>query len=146
MTTSYIGSVLDDITDGLSGRSGLQDVHVFSGPVSIEEAGTECIAFGDARLTDSMVAMGSVKEETWEVDGELYVVGTWQGDTEATIRASRDRILELFAEVESYINDTYLGELPDVEVTAAELQQNIAAEGRACRMTFNLTVLGIKNP
>jgi hypothetical protein len=146
MTTSYIGSVLDDITDGLAARSGLQDVHVFSGPVSIEEAGTECIAFGDARLTDSMVAMGSVKEETWEVDGELYVVGVWQGDTEATIRASRDRILELFAEVESYINDTYLGEFPDAEVTAGELQQNIAAEGRACRMTFNLTVLGIKNP
>jgi hypothetical protein len=93
-----------------------------------------------------MVAMGSVKEETWEVDGELYVVGVWQGDTEATIRASRDRILELFAEVESYINDTYLGEFPDAEVTAGELQQNIAAEGRACRMTFNLTVLGIKNP
>lgn len=146
MTTSYIGSVLDDIVDGLSGRAGLQDVYVFSGPVSIEEAGTECIAFGDARLTDSMMAMGGVKEESWEVDGEVYVVAGWQGDTESTIRSARDRILELFAEVESYVNDTYLGEFPDVEVSAAEMQQNIAAEGRSCRMTFNLTVLGVKNP
>jgi len=146
MATSYIAGVLDSLADGLAALNALQDVKVFSGPVLLEEAGTECIAFGDFRLNEEMAALGNTKEEVWDVDGEMYVVKTWEGDTEATIRSARERTMELFAEVETYINDTYTGTYPDVEITAGEVQQNIVAEGRACRMTFSLTVTALKNP
>ena len=146
MSTSAIGTVLDAIRAGLAARPGLTDVNVFTGPISREEAGLECIAFGEARLNEEPHTMGGNKAETWDVDGETRVVESWQGDTEDTIEAARDRALELFAEVETYLNDTYVADLPNVKVTSGSLTQDITPDGRACSLLFTMTVRAVKNP
>lgn len=147
MTTSAIGTTIDAIRAGLASRSGLSEVNVFSGTVPVEEAGRECIALGYATLSEEAAAMGGTREETWTVTGsEIRVVTPWQRYTEATIKAARDRALEILAEVEGYLNDTYVGTLPDAQLTAAELSQNFVAEGRECRVTFEMTISGLKNP
>lgn len=146
MSASSLGTTLDAIQAGLAARPGLADAKVFSGPVSLEEAGQECIALGDARLNEEAMAMGGNRWEVWSIEGETRVVKSWEGSTEETIKATRDRALELFAEIETYLNDTYTGALPDVEVSAGELQQLIGGEGRVCRLMFTLQMKDEKNP
>ena len=147
-TTSAIDAQLTAIQEGLSSRSGLTGVKVFSATVGIEEAGLECIALGFATLQEIAFAMGGDREETWTITGsEIRVVSaTWQGDTEATIQAARSRAVALLADIEEYLAETYTGDFPDVELTGAELSQNFTADGRECRITFELTLTGIKNP
>lgn len=146
MSTSAVGSVVDAIRAALILRSGLAGVNVFSGPVGFEEAGQECIAFGNMRLIEEAASMGGNRSESWAVDGELRVVKTWQGGTEPTIEAARDRALAVFAEVETHVNDTYTGALSDVGVTAGEIVQDYNPDGRICSLQFTLTVVAIKNP
>ncbi len=147
MSTSAIGTVMDALVDALRARAGLSGVNIYSAPVSLEESGLESIEFGDADLEDEPLAMGGNKTETWNV--ECYLVGqaqSWDGDTETAIRSARDRTLELFAEVESYVNDTYTGSLPDVTLTAGKLESGYGPETRACRLTFTTRILASKNP
>ena len=147
MSTSAIGTVYDDICDGLALRPGLAEVNVFSATVGIEEAGLECIALGYATLAEIAAAMGGYREEPWTITGsEVRVVKPWQGDTESTIRAARDRALEILAEVESFLNDTYVGALPDIQLSGADLSQNFTPDGRECRITFEMTVANLKTP
>ena len=146
MSTSALGTVLDALCAGWAARPGMSGVNVFTGPVTVEEAGLECIALGDAELTEVVAAMGGSRQESWDVQGELRVIKPWQGDTETTIAATRDRSLELFAEIETYINDTYLGELPDVEIVSGEMRPDFNPDGRACSLLFTLTIMTIKNP
>lgn len=148
MSTSAIGTQLDAIRAGLVLRSGLSGVNVFSGPVSFEEAGLECIAFGDATLDETFGAMGGNRRETWTVKGEIRkVIKSWASSTEETIKAARDRDLVLFAEIESYINDTYnTGTLPDANITAGELAQGFGPDGRWCSLLFDLQIRAMKNP
>jgi hypothetical protein len=146
MSTSQLGAVVDAIRAGLAALPGLADVNVFSGVVPVEEAGLECIAFGDGRLEEVAASMGGNREETWVIGGELRVLKTWQGDTESTIKAARDRGLEIFAQVETYLNDTYVGSLPDVQLTSADIYSTFVAEGREFRLAFELTIENIKTP
>ncbi|MBU0630998.1 MAG: hypothetical protein KKC80_08855, partial [Candidatus Margulisbacteria bacterium] len=73
MSTSQVGTVIDAIRAALILRANLSGVNVFSGPVSHEEAGEECIAFGDMRLVDGTLAMGGKRKGTWDIDGEIRV-------------------------------------------------------------------------
>lgn len=146
MSTSVIGTTLDAIVDGLRACSDLATVNVFSGDVSLEEAGLECIALVAATLDEVAAAMGGEREESWQVQGATQVIASWLGDTETTIRYARDRALELFAAVETYLNDTYTGLYPNVEVTAGELSQFYSPEGRICSLGFTLDLTGLKNP
>lgn len=147
MSTSAIGTVMDALVDALRARPGLAGVNVYSAAVSLEESGLESIELGDAELEDAPLAMGGNKTETWNV--ECYLVGqaaSFDADTETTIRSARDRTLELFAEVETHVNDTYAGSLPDVTVTAGKLESGYGPETRACRLTFTLQIRASKNP
>lgn len=146
MSTSAIGTVLDALRTSLVARTNLSGVNVFSGPVSAEEAGLECIAFGDADLTEVAFAMGGLRQETWTVEGETRVVAAWKGTTELTIAAARDRALAIFAELESHLNDTFTGGLPNAELTSARIAQNMNPEGRVCSLVFTLTITAVKNP
>lgn len=146
MSTSAIGTTLDAIRAGLVLRDGLAGVNVFSGPVAYEEAGLECIAMGDAVLTEVAFAMGGAREETWTVHAETYVLKPWAGDTELTIASARDRALALWAEVESYLNDTYTGSLPDASMESGEMEQGFGPDGRWCRLRFDFRVTAVKNP
>jgi hypothetical protein len=146
MSTSAIGTVLDAIRAALVLRSGLSGVNVYTGRVSVEEAGTECIAFGGGTLTEIRQAMGGNKLETWEIGGETRVVKPWQGTTETTIKAARDRVLAIFAQVETHINDTYTGDYPDVEISAGDIDPTFGPEGWTCSLTFSMTIRALKNP
>jgi hypothetical protein len=146
MSTSAIGTVLDAIRAALVLRVGLLDVNVFSGPVPLETAGLECIAFGDGKLKEAEDTMGGNREETWEVEGETCANKSWEGTVEATIKAARDRAVALLAELESHLNDTYDGDYPNVDLTAGEMVQEFTAEGRRCSIYFTLTVTAHKNP
>jgi hypothetical protein len=147
VSTSAIGTVLDAIRAALIIRANLAGVNVFTGTVSHEEAGTECIAFGGGRLTEIAAAMGGHRLETWEVDGEIRVVSqTWAGTTETSAKAARDRTLALFAELETHLNDTYTGAMPDVCVSSAEMSNEYGPDYRFCSLRFGLTVSGLKNP
>ena len=146
MSTSAIGTVLDAIRAGLILRSGLDGVNVYTADIPIEEAGQECIAFNDCRLTQMLLAMGGKQDETWEVDADIRVVKPWAGGTELTIKAARDRLLAIWAEVETYLNDTYTGGLPDVNIVSGEIQHDYSPEGRICHLPFTITVKASKNP
>ncbi len=146
MSTSTISSVLDAIRAALVARGGLTGVQVFSAPVSYEEAGLECVAFGAGELTEIAATMGGNREETWRVDGEVRVEKGWQGTTEQTISAARGRAIEIFAELEAYLNDTYQGSLPDVDLVSARMEQSIGQVGRVCQILFTIEVEAIKNP
>jgi hypothetical protein len=147
MSTSAIGTVMDALCDGLRARPGLSSVNVYSADVSLEEAGLECIAFLGATLDESAAAMGGSRAETWSIAGAVQIIlKSWEGDAESTIRAARDRTLELFAEIETYCNDSYTGSLPDVEVKAGELTQGYGPEGRVCALSFTATVTNLKEP
>ena len=144
--STAIGTVLDAIRAALILRANLSGVNVFSGPVSWEEAGVECIALGDARLDEEEMAMGGNRLEEWDVDGEILTQRPWQTTTETTIKAARDRTLALFAEVETHINDTYTGSYPHVTVTAGSLSQQMSTDWRRCWLTFTLHIRNPKNP
>jgi len=146
VSTSAIGTILDAIVAGIDALGALDGVNIFSGPVlRMEEAGEEAVFLGDCRLTEVEMAMGS---ETWTIQGEVITAGkTWQGTTEQTIKASRDRTLAIFAALETYLNDTYTSPLPDVTVTSAELIPFLSPEiGRGTSLQFELTVKASKNP
>jgi hypothetical protein len=146
MSTSFIGTTLDSIRAGLVNLSGLSGVNVFSGSVPMEEAGLECAAFGNGRLNEESMSMGGNRLEVWTIGGEIRVVKGWQGTTEATIKAARDRALEIAAEIESYLNDTYTGPLPYVEMTTGEIEGTFNPDGRVCSLGFEFTVKAAKNP
>lgn len=141
---SAIGPTLDNIRTDLVARAGLAGINVFTAPVPLEQAGLECIAFGDARLDEVAATMGGTRDETWSVDFEIRVARAWQGSVEETIQAARDRVLEILAEIEDYLAETYVGQLPDVEIVDATLAQTFGAEGRICSLLGSLRIRNIK--
>jgi len=146
MSTSAIGTVLDAIRAALILRAGLSGVNVFSGVVSLEEAGLECLAYDGGLLAEDSSSMGGNKLEVWDIDGEIRVFKPWAGDTELTIKAARDRALAIFAELETHLNDTYAGNMPDVEVIRGEIAGAYNPEGRICNLTFTMKIQALKNP
>ena len=147
MSTTAIGTTLDAIQTGLSAVSGLSEVNVFSVPVSWEVGGEECIWMGDATFNEEESAMGGERGEVWDIEAQVWgKLCSWQGDTESTGREARDRLLDLYALIETYINDTYTGTYPNVVMTAGVLRQYNLPEGYRCVMDFTLTMGNIKNP
>lgn len=146
MSTSAIGTILDAIRTALVARSGLTGVNVFTGGVPIEDAGLECIAFLGATLDEAANTNGGNRLETWRVQGATQVIKPWQGTTEESIKAARDRALAIFAELETHLNDTYKSELPVAEITDGELTQFYSPEGRMCDLSFTMTIRAVKNP
>lgn len=146
MSTACVGTVLDAIRAALILRTGLEGVKVFSGPVSEKDAGLECIAFGNGRLNEEAMAMQGNRWEIWSIGGEVRIVKSWVGDIEPTIKATRDRALAILAEIETHVNDTYTGGLPDVELTSGEIEQSFNPEGRVCSIGFELAIKTAINP
>jgi hypothetical protein len=139
-----IATVLDSLSAAWAFH--LTGVNIFSGPVGVEEAGLECVAFGNGKLVEVNLAGGGIQEETWTIGGEVRVVRSWQGSTEQTIAAARTRAEAIWAIVATSINDTYIGQLPHVDVTGGEIVSSVVAEGRECRRAFELTIQIVTNP
>lgn len=147
MSTSALATQLDAICDGLAARPGLAEVNVFTGAVAQEEAGLECVVIGGTCELDEIAhSMGGNREETWRVDGAVRVIKEWQGSTEDTIRAARDRLMEILAEIETYLNDTYAGTLPDAQLMSGTLDNAIWPEGRLCGLVFSFELMTVKTP
>ena len=146
MSTSAIGATLDAIRAGLVALPNLAEVNVFSGAIPVEEAGLKCIAFGDGDLREIAFAFGGSRQETWDITGQIRTVSAWQGDTESTIKAARDEALDVFAELETYLNDTYTSTLPGTQITDASISSTFGPEGRVCSIAFTFQILAVKNP
>lgn len=147
MSTSFYPALMDALTDGLAACAGLTEVNVFSGLVTQEEAGLECIAFGEAEWNESPAAMGGVVEENFTVHGQLRAWQPWQGTTEATIRAARDRAFAIYAEMEGYLadNPTLAGVL-GIEPATGDVENSFDPDGRYCDLSITLTVQAMKTP
>jgi hypothetical protein len=147
MSTSAIGTVKDAIRAALILRAGLSGVNVYSAAVSSDDAGLECIAIGNAKLDEEAFAMSGYRQEDWRVESEIRVVfKPWQGTTELTIKAARDRTLAIFAEIEAHINDTYTGSLPHAKIIEGDLIEDMIPDGRLCSILFTLLITAVKNP
>ncbi len=146
MSTTCIGTVLDSIRAALVLRSNLAGVNVFSGSVPAEIAGVECIAFGNGLLDEEAMAMGGNRLEVWRIGGEIRIVKPWAGSVEETIKAARDRAVAIKAELETHLNDTYTGTLPDVDLVTGEIEQTFIPDGRVCSLGFEFVIKAAKNP
>ncbi len=146
-STCTIPLALDTITAGLKLRTGLIGVKVFSGPVTQDDAGLECIAFGDVHGTEDPEAMVGEREEDYVIEGTLLAVKSGAGET--VIKAARDRAFAIYAEIEAYLNDdnTLGGRVLDAEpARVPDVEQVIQPEGRECYLDFGIRVRAIKNP
>jgi hypothetical protein len=147
MSTSAIGAVLDALRAALVALPALAGVNVFSAPVSKEEAGLEYVFFGDGRVVEEAMGMGGERMETWTFeDCAMRVWANWQGDTESTIKAARDRVLAVSAAISTHINDTYINDLPMVEMTGGDLISDYDIESRSYFRPFTLTIQANTNP
>ena len=146
MSTSALGSALDSLIAGLDALAALEGVVVNSADISIEEGGTEAIVLGDCELEEVELTMGGGRLETWTVDGAIRITRPWAGTTETTIKAARDRALAVFAALETYLNDTYTGSVPDITLQSATVNQYPDPEQRVCVVLFTLKIVNTKNP
>jgi hypothetical protein len=127
-------------------RSGLSGVNVFTAPASDEDGGEESIEFGEATMDEDAFAMGGIRQEIWDVDGKITVAKPWQGGVELTFAAARTRVLAIWAELETHLNDTYTGAYPMVALTAAKLTYWSSDVGCLCEIEFTVQIQGQKNP
>ena len=146
MSTSALGTALDALVAGLAALAALDGVAVVSGDIPLEDGGLEAIVLGDCELEDVALTMGGGRQETWTVEGVIRAAKPWDGTTETTIAAARDRCLEIFAQLETYLNDTYTSQVPDISLESASLQQYPDPEQRVAVLLFKLSVLNVKNP
>ena len=138
-----IGTVLDALVSLLVDDASLYGVNVYSGIVTADEAGLECIAFGNGTLAqiDFSIGTDAQCEETWTIGGEVYVAPhSWEGTIEETISASRERALTVLKALKDCIRDNYLSAYPSIRLTSAELEGTIGPDGRMYRIPFELTI------
>lgn len=147
MSTSALGTTLTAIQAGLDALTALSGVNVFSVPVSQEDGGLECVWLDDATFNEEEAAMGGSRMEAWDIPGEVWAkTQEWKGSLESTGQAARNRVLTLFAAIETYINDTYVSSYPHVTITAGTLRYGRTDGGYGCAMSFTLQMRNIKNP
>ena len=146
MSTSAIASLLDALVDNLSAVSALQGVVIMSGAAG-PEIQPEQISLGlDCTIEEARMTMGGNKMEEITVPGDLYVEKA--GADEDTIREARDRAVEIFAAVETYLNDysTIGGTVVDATLSLDKLSNVMSATGRVCVVEFTIYARAAKNP
>jgi hypothetical protein len=142
-----IGSVLDALVDAWGAELVAENVKVFSAPVLIAEGGPEFVHIVSATLDEKVATDCGGREETWHVEGDIFVGPRTGTTTESAIRAARDRTQTILDIMETHVNDTYTGEGDvDVEFTGGNIAQGAVPEGRVIYRGFVLTVKIDKNP
>lgn len=146
MMTSTIPDFLDALVDALATLSALQRVTVTSGlpgpTVALEE-----VAIGyQVEVDDQPLTMGGNRLETYTVSGHLSIEKPGAG--EDAIRNARDRAFEIYAAIETYLNDypTVGGTVLHAAMQRNQVRNNIALEGRLCEIEFDIQVRAAKNP
>jgi hypothetical protein len=146
MMTSTIPDFLDALVDALATLSALQNVTIASGlagpTVALEE-----VAIGyQVDIDEQPRTMGGNRLETYSVAGHLAIEKPGAG--EDAIRNARDRAFEVYAAIETYLNDypTVGSTVLDAEIRAGQVRNNIAMEGRTCEIEFTINVRAAINP
>jgi len=146
MSTSTIPAVLDALVDALKAVPGLSGVGVFSGPAG-DSGVVECIEIGsEIQITESAAGMGGIRDERFDVEGSVFAIKP--GASEAAIRAARDRAFDLFAEVETYLNDNHTvgGTCATTDISKGTVKQGYFQDGRICSIEFTVAVTSFVNP
>lgn len=147
MSTSTIHTVLAELQAGLSARSGLVGVDVFSAPMGDEAFGSlEAIEFTTIQLNENPLTMGGTRLEEYTLAGVLSCLSPGAGET--TAQEVRERAMDLWGEVESYLADdtTINGLCLMAQPRMTNVDQGYSAEGRVCLLSFEISVRANKTP
>jgi hypothetical protein len=146
MSTSTIPAFLNELVDTLATLHGLQTVTVSSGRAG-PTAALEQVAVGSVvEVDDQPLTMGGNRLETYTVSGELIIEKPGAG--EDAIRNARDRAFEVYAVIETYLNDypTVGDTVVHAQLQRNQVRNNIALDGRSCEIDFEIQVRAAKNP
>lgn len=103
--TSSIPSVKDALKSGLSAKTGLAGVSVFTAGVPDGTRVDECIVFGQVTTEDAQTGIGATSLfEEYTIMGAIRVRKPGGGET--VIKTARDRLFEILAYVQEYLADT----------------------------------------
>jgi len=140
-TSSSLGRFLTAFRDALGSRSGLTGVRIFTGPVGEQDVGQENIVFAvdETRVDQDFPTAGQREAfESYEVEGRIWIVKPGSG--ESVIAATRERALEILAEVQSECtsNMTMDGSVRSLLLNSFSLMQLPLDGARDCRVSFTI--------
>lgn len=107
----------------------------------------EQVSLGEeVELADEPMTMGGNRLENYSVSGFLWVEKA--GADETVIREARDRAFDIFAAIETYLNDTPTvgSTVLDADLEANSCKNMMSPEGRVCVIEFTVRVRAAKNP
>lgn len=147
MATTTVPAFLDALKTALEARAGLVGVTIATCPLA-EEA-IESIEFG-YRITGTQgwAAMGQRRrEDNYVITGIVWIAKDGGGETaQAAAKEARDRVYELFAELEAQLRDTpWLTNIVaglGAQLTRVDFDQWYDDAKRIARMTFEISVSG----
>lgn len=140
MATTTVPAFLDALKAQLEARSGLAGVGIFTSPQNEEV--TESIEFG-YRITGTQgwAALGQrARNDDYTVTGIIWIAKDGAG--EATAKEARDRVYELFGELEEQLRtDPWANQSVTVQahLTRADFSQWYGDHQRIARMEFDIT-------
>jgi hypothetical protein len=153
MSICTLPAVLDALRDDLAALPGLAQVQVWTSHPG-ELTGENILLAAEAvPLEEEPAGLGS----TSRFESYTIPCGTWAAvanSTEASIKAARDRVFELYGYVESYMMDaipqTISSTCRSADITLGEFTQGIYAgsdfNGRWAEVHFTITVEATKIP
>ena len=153
-SVSTCGDFLDALRAALVARAGLSGVAVYTGPVSAEALGAECIVLAtEAESGDvGQPLMGGLEHfENYPVDGEIWV--TYPGAGETSIAGARDLAFDILEEVYDYMAGltSTAATIAAVTVDKVDLSGWTLAQWpeqgeRHCRLKFSIEARGRFTP
>ena len=153
-SVSTCGDFLDALRAALVARAGLSGVAVYTGPVSAEALGAECIVLAtEAESGDvEQPLMGGLEHfEEYSVGGFIWVNKPGAGET--VIASARDRAFDILEEVHDYLASltSTAATVSALGVDRADLRgwtlEQFAEPGeRHCMLKFSIDVRGRFTP
>lgn len=151
MSTLTIGTVLDELVEGLGGLGGLSLIGVYSAAMGPDYA-QDHIELGYEPITweEELMGLGENERiETYSIPGRLLVTGA--GNDEPSVKQVRDDALERLGYIETYLMD--YPDLSDVclsaDMRSGEISQGIyegEINGRYVEVKFVLDIRATKTP
>lgn len=132
---------MNAFVDGLASRAGLFGVQVSSGYLGADSDAYESIQLVDVSPANQQWSMigNKRRDEEYTLQGIIWVVQAGKGET--VIRAARDRVFALLAEIEDFLRvDPTIGSTTRVsELSAYPLEQGANDRGRWCQISFEVS-------
>ena len=146
-----VGTYMDNLKGNLEAREDLSGVKVVTAPLDPKEEPLEAIVLLDATASEDFAALGgdaarpSRTEAVTTIRGVIRIIKAGAGETRA--KAARDRVLEVFAELETEIRahprqDLPTGTIWNARIAAKTLDQGVRQEtpsGREAAIGFDIS-------